>query len=129
MDPLNKAAEEKCLSFEEIHNAILGSNICSDQRVKLSLRTNSILDKPEAAEVSIDNFRINISANVSTHPESGEIINNQPFEVISWEINTFKLEEGCETPPDGGITRKSFSDNDESIKYFLEKIAIYQSRS
>ena len=129
MDPLNKAAEEKCLSFREIHNAILGSNICSDQRVKLSLRINSILDKPEAAEVSIDNFRINISANVSKHPESGKLINHQPFEVISWEINTFKLEEGCETPPDGGITRKSFSDNYESIKYFLEKIAIYQSRS
>ena len=90
---------------------------------------NLLLEKPEAAEISLDGFRMNISANVSEHPVSGECINAEPFEVISWQTNTFSLEEGCETPPDSGIKRKTFGRSEDSIEYFFSQISKTQSRS
>ena len=88
-----------------------------------------MIEKPEAAEISLDGFRMNISANVSEHPVSGECINPEPFEVISWQTNTFSLEEGCETPPDSGIKRKTFERSEDSIEYFFSQISKIQSRS
>ena len=65
MDPLKKAAEDKCLSFETIHETLKESEILRDQSLKLTYRVNPLTDKPEAAEFSSGRFRINISANVS----------------------------------------------------------------
>ena len=129
MDPLIKAAENKCLSFESIHEALNESNVFLDESIKISFRINPLLEKPEAAEISLDGFRMNISANVSEHPVSGECINPEPFEVISWQTNTFSLEEGCETPPDSGIKRKTFERPEDSIEYFFSQISKVQSRS
>ena len=129
MDPLKKAAENKCFSFESIHETLNKSNIFLDKSIKLSFRINPLLEKPEAAEISLDGFRMNISANVSEHPVSGECINPEPFEVISWHTNTFSLEEGCETPPDSGIKRKTFERPEDSIEYFFSQISKVQSRS
>ena len=129
MDPLIKAAENKCLSFESIHETLNESNVFLDESIKISFRMNPLLEKPEAAEISLDGFRMNISANVSEHPVSGECINPEPFEVISWQTNTFTLEEGCETPPDSGIKRKTFGRSEDSIEYFFSQISKIQSRS
>ena len=129
MDPLKNAAVDKCLSFESIHKAIEESEILKDESVEVTFRIHPLTDKPEAAELSIGRFRINISANVREHPVTGECINQEPYEVISWQINTFTLEEGCETPPDSGISRKVFENADNSIEYFLSQIAELQSRS
>ena len=129
MDPLIKAAKNKCLSFESIHEALNESNVFLDESIKISFRINPLIDKPEAAEISLDGFRMNISANVSEHPISGECINPEPFEVISWQTNTFSLEEGCETPPDSGIKRKTFGRSEDSIEYFFSQISKTQSRS
>ena len=129
MDPLKKAAVDKCLSFESIQKAIKESEILKDESLKVTFRVNPLTDKPEAAELSSGRFRINISANVREHPITGECINREPYEVISWQINTFSLEEGCETPPDSGISRKVFENADNSIEYFLSQIAELQSRS
>ena len=129
MDPLIKAAKNKCLSFESIHEALNESNVFLDESIKISFRMNLLLEKPEAAEISLDGFRMNISANVSEHPVSGECINAEPFEVISWQTNTFSLEEGCETPPDSGIKRKTFGRSEDSIEYFFSQISKVQSRS
>lgn len=129
MDPLIKAAENKCLSFEGIHKTLNESNVFLDESIKISFRINPLLEKPEAAEISLDGFRMNISANVSEHPVSGECINPEPFEVISWQINAFSLEEGCETPPDSGIKRKTFGRSEDSIEYFFSQISKTQSRS
>ena len=129
MDPLIKAAENKCLSFESIHETLNESNVFLDESIKISFRMNPLLEKPEAAEISLDGFRMNISANVSEHPVSGECINPEPFEVISWQTNTFRLEEGCETPPDSGIKRKTFGRSEDSIEYFFSQLSKIQSRS
>ena len=129
MDPLTKAAEEKCLSLETIHETLKESEILRDESLKLIYRVNPLTDKPEAAEFSLGRFRVNISANVSRHPVTDECINQKPFEVISWQDNSFHLEEGCETPPDSGITRKVFENADSSIEYLLKQIADVQSRS
>ena len=129
MDPLIKAAENKCLYFEGIHETLNESNVFLDESIKISFRINPLLEKPEAAEISLDGFRMNISANVSEHPVSGECINPEPFEVISWQTNTFSLEEGCETPPDSGIKRKTFERPEDSIEYFFSQISKVQSRS
>ncbi len=129
MDPLKKAAADKCLSFESIHKAIEESEIHRDESLKVTFRINPLTDKPEAAEFSLGRFRINISANVREHPVTGECINQEPFEVISWQINTFSLEEGCETPPDSGISRKVFENADNSIEYFFRQISDFQSRA
>ena len=129
MDPLIKAAENKCLSFEGIHETLNESNVFLDESIKISFRINPLLEKPEAAEISLDGFRMNISANVSEHPVSGECINPEPFEVISWQTNTFSLEEGCETPPDSGIKRKTFERPEDSIEYFFSQISKIRSRS
>ena len=129
MDPLKKAALDKCLSFESIHKAIKESEILKDESLEVSSRINPLTDKPEAAELSLGRFRINISANVREHPVTGKCINQQPYEVVSWQINSFSLEEGCETPPDSGISRKVFENADNSIEYFLSQIAELQSRS
>ena len=129
MDPLKKAAVDKCLSFESIHKAIKESEIFREETTNITFRINPLTDKPEAAEFSSDKFRINISANVREHPVTGECINREPYEVISWQINTFSLEEGCETPPDSGIKRKIFKNADDSIEYFLRQISDLQSRA
>jgi len=128
VDPLIKAAENKCLSFESIHETLNESNVFLDESIKISFRMNPLLEKPEAAEISLDGFRMNISANVSEHPVSGECINPEPFEVISWQTNAFSLEEGCETPPDSGIKRKIFKKSEDSIEYFFSQISKIQSR-
>jgi hypothetical protein len=128
VDPLIKAAENKCHSFEGIHETLNESNVFLDESIKISFRINPLLEKPEAAEISLDGFRMNISANVSEHPVSGECINPEPFEVISWQTNTFSLEEGCETPPDSGIKRKTFERPEDSIEYFFSQISKVQSR-
>ena len=129
MDPLKKAAVDKCLSFESIQKAIKESEILKDKSLKVTFRVNPLTDKPEAAELSSGRFRINISANVREHPVTGECINQEPYEVVSWQINTFSLEEGCETPPDSGIKRKVFENADNSIEYFFRQISELQSRS
>ena len=129
MDPLKKAAEDKCLSFETIHETLKESEILRDESLKLTYRVNPLTDKPEAAEFSLGRFRVNISANVSRHPLTDECINQKPFEVISWQDNSFHLEEGCETPPDSGISRKVFKNADSSIEYLFKQIAEIQSRS
>ena len=129
MDPLKKAAVDKCLSFESIQKAIKESEILKDESLKVTFRVNPLTDKPEAAELSSGRFRINISANVREHPITGECINREPYEVISWQIKTFSLEEGCETPPDSGINRKVFENVDNSIEYFFRQISEIQSRS
>jgi len=129
MDPLKKSAQDKCLSFASVHDALIKSETLSDESIKVSFRINPLTDKPEAAEVSLGNFRVNISANVRSHPVTGDCINAEPFEVISWKTNAFSLEEGCETPPDGGISRKVFGDPEVSIEYFLSQISKLQSRS
>ena len=129
MDPLIKAAKNKCLSFESIHETLNESNVFLDESIKISFRMNPLLEKPEAAEISLDGFRMNISANVSEHPVSGECINPEPFEVISWQTNAFSLEEGCETPPNSGIKRKIFKKSEDSIEYFFSQISKTQSRS
>ena len=129
MDPLKKAAVDKCLSFESIQKAIKESEILKDESLKVTFRVNPLTDKPEAAELSSGRFRINISAHVREHPITGECINREPYEVISWQINTFSLEEGCETPPDSGINRKVFENVDNSIEYFFRQISEIQSRS
>ena len=77
MDPLKKAAEDKCLSFETIHETLEGSGILRDESLKLTYRVNPLTDKPEAAEFSLGRFRVNISANVSRHPVTDECINQQ----------------------------------------------------
>jgi hypothetical protein len=128
MDPLKKAAEDKCLSFETIHEILKESEILRDESLKLIYRVNPLTDKPEAAEFSLGRFRVNISANVSRHPVTGECINQEPFEVIAWQDNSFRLEEGCETPPDSGINRKIFGNADSSIEYLFKQIAEIQSR-
>ena len=64
MDPLKNAAVDKCLSFESIHKAIKESEILKDESLEVSFRINPLTDKPEAAELSLGRFRINISANV-----------------------------------------------------------------
>jgi hypothetical protein len=128
VDPLIKAAKNKCLSFESIHETLNESNVFLDESIKISFRMNPLLEKPEAAEISLDGFRMNISANVSEHPVSGECINPEPFEVISWQTNAFSLEEGCETPPDSGIKRKIFKKSEDSIEYFFSQISKIQSR-
>ena len=84
MDPLKKAAVDKCLSFESIQKAIKESEILKDESLKVTFRVNPLTDKPEAAELSSGRFRINISANVREHPITGECINREPYEVISW---------------------------------------------
>ena len=129
MDPLKKAAVDKCLSFESIQKAIKESEILKHKSLKVTFRVNPLTDKPEAAELSSGRFRINISANVREHPVTGECINQEPYEVVSWQINTFSLEEGCETPPDSGIKRKVFENADNSIEYFFRQISELQSRS
>ena len=58
-----------------------------------------------------------------------ECINHEPFEVVSWQDNSFRLEEGCETPPDSGISRKVFENADSSIEFLFKQIAEIQSRS
>tara|TARA_B100001996_G_scaffold383044_1_gene377053 strand:- start:1204 stop:1593 length:390 start_codon:yes stop_codon:yes gene_type:complete len=129
VDPLKKAAVDKCLSFERIHKAINESEIFREEAPNITFRINPLTDKPEAAEFSSGRFRINISANVREHPVTGECINLEPYEVISWQINTFSLEEGCETPPDSGINRKIFKNADNSIEYFFSQISDLQSRA
>ena len=129
MDPLKKAAVDKCLSFESIHKSIKESELFREETSNITFRINSLTDKPEAAEFISGRFRINISANVKEHPVTGECINQEPYEVISWQINTFSLEEGCETPPDSGINRKIFKNADNSIKYFFKQISDLQSRA
>ena len=129
MDPLKKAAVDKCLSFESIHKSIKESELFREETSNITFRINPLTDKPEAAEFISGRFRINISANVKEHPVTGECINQEPYEVISWQINTFSLEEGCETPPDSGINRKIFKNADNSIEYFFSKISQHQSRS
>ena len=129
MDPLKNAAVDKCASFESIHKAIKESEILKDESVEVTFRINPLTDKPEAAELSCGRFRINISANVREHPVTGECINQQPYEVVSWQINSFSLEEGCETPPDSGISRKVFENADGSIEYLFRQISDIQSRS
>ena len=129
MDPLKKAAVDKCLSFESIQKAIKESEILKHKSLKVTFRVTPLTDKPEAAELSSGRFRINISANVREHPVTGECINQEPYEVVSWQINTFSLEEGCETPPDSGIKRKVFENADNSIEYFFRQISEIQSRS
>ena len=129
MDPLKKAAVDKCLSFESIHKVIEESEKLKDESLKVTFRINPLTDKPEAAELSLGRFRINISANVREHPVTGECINQQPYEVVSWQINSFSLEEGCETPPDSGISRKVFENSDSSIEYLFRQISDIQSRS
>ena len=129
MDPLKNAAVDKCLSFESIHKAIKESEILKDESLEVSFRINPLTEKPEAAELSLGRFRINISANVREHPVTGECINQQPYEVVSWQINSFSLEEGCETPPDSGISRKVFENADGSIEYLFRQISDIQSRS
>ena len=52
MDPLKKAAEDKCLSFETIHKTLKESEILRDESLKLIYRFNPLTDKPEAAEFS-----------------------------------------------------------------------------
>ncbi len=129
MDPLKKAAVDKCLSFESIHKSIKESELFREETSNITFRINPLTDKPEAAEFISGRFRINISANVREHPVTGECINQEPYEVISWQINTFSLEEGCETPPDSGINRKIFKNADNSIKYFFKQISELQSRA
>ncbi|MAJ30068.1 MAG: hypothetical protein CMQ73_02280 [Gammaproteobacteria bacterium] len=129
MDPLKKAAVDKCLSFESIHKSIKESELFREETSNITFRINPLTDKPEAAEFISGRFRINISANVKEHPVTGECINQEPYEVISWQINTFSLEEGCETPPDSGINRKIFKNADNSIKYFFKQISDLQSRA
>ncbi len=129
MDPLKKAAVDKCLSFESIHKSIKESELFREETSNITFRINPLTDKPEAAEFISGRFRINISANVREHPVTGECINQEPYEVISWQINTFSLEEGCETPPDSGINRKIFKNADNSIKYFFKQISDLQSRA
>ena len=129
MDPLKNAAVDKCLSFESIHKAIKESEILKDESLKVTFRINPLTEKPEAAELSLGRFRINISANVREHPVTGVCINQQPYEVVSWQINSFSLEEGCETPPDSGISRKVFKNADGSIEYLFRQISDIQSRS
>ena len=129
MDPLKKAAVDKCLSFESIHKSIKESELFREETSNITFRINPLTDKPEAAEFISGRFRINISANVKEHPVTGECINQEPYEVISWQINTFSLEEGCETPPDSGINRKIFKNADNSIKYFFKQISELQSRA
>ena len=129
MDPLKNAAVDKCLSFERIHKAINESEIFREEAPNITFRINPLTDKPEAAEFSSGRFRINISANVREHPVTGECINLEPYEVISWQSNTFSLEEGCETPPDSGINRKIFKNADNSIEYFFSQISDLQSRA
>ena len=129
MDPLKNAAVDKCLSFESIHKAIKESEILKDESLEVSFRINPLTDKPEAAELSLGRFRINISANVREPPVTGKCINQQPYEVVSWQINSFSLEEGCETPPDSGISRKVFENADGSIEYLFRQISDIQSRS
>ena len=129
MDPLKNAAVDKCLSFESIHKAIKESEILKDESLEVSFRINPLTDKPEAAELSLGRFRINISANVREHPVTGKCINQQPYEVVSWQINSFSLEEGYETPPDSGISRKVFENADGSIEYLFRQISDIQSRS
>ena len=129
MDPLKKAAVDKCLSFERIHKAINESEIFREEAPNITFRINPLTDKPEAAEFNSGRFRINISANVREHPVTGECINLEPYEVISWQSNTFSLEEGCETPPDSGINRKIFKNADNSIEYFFSQISDLQSRA
>ena len=129
MDPLKNAAVDKCLSFESIHKAIKESEILKDESLEVSFRINPLTDKPEAAELSLGRFRINISANVREHPVTGKCINQKPYEVVSWQINSFSLEEGCETPPDSGISRKVFENADGSIEYLFRQISDIQSRS
>ena len=129
MDPLKNAAVDKCLSFESIHKAIKESELLKDESLKVTFRINPLPDKPEAAELSLGRFRINISANVREHPVTGKCINQQPYEVVSWQINSFSLEEGCETPPDSGISRKVFENADGSIEYLFRQISDIQSRS
>ena len=129
MDPLKNAAVDKCLSFESIHKAIKESEILKDESLEVSFRINPLTDNPEAAELSLGRFRINISANVREHPVTGKCINQQPYEVVSWQINSFSLEEGCETPPDSGISRKVFENADGSIEYLFRQISDIQSRS
>ena len=60
MDPLKNAAVDKCLSFESIHKAIEDSEILKDESLEVSFRINPLTDKPEAAELSLGRFRINI---------------------------------------------------------------------
>ena len=129
MDPLKKAAVDKCLSFESIHKSIKESELFREETSNITFRINPLTDKPEAAEFISGRFRINISANVREHPVTGECINQEPYEVISWQINTFSLEEGCETPPESGINRKIFKNADNSIKYFFKQISDLQSRA
>ena len=129
MDPLKNAAVDKCLSFESIHKAIKESEILKDESLEVSFRINPLTDKPEAAELSLGRFRINISANVREHPVTGKCINQQPYEVVSWQINSFSLEDGSETPPDSGISRKVFEYADGSIEYLFRQISDIQSRS
>ncbi len=129
MDPLKKAAVDKCLSFESIHKSIKESELFREETSNITFRINPLTDKPEAAEFISGRFRINISANVKEHPVTGECINQEPYEVISWQINTFSLEEGCETPPESGINRKIFKNADNSIKYFFKQISDLQSRA
>ena len=129
MDPLKKAAVDKCLSFESIHKSIKESELFREETSNITFRINPLTDKPEAAEFISGRFRINISANVREHPVTGECINQEPYEVISWQINTFSLEEGCETPPDSGINRKIFKNAENSIKYFFKQISDLQSRA
>ena len=129
MDPLKKAAVDKCLSFESIHKSIKESELFREETSNITFRINPLTDKPEAAEFISGRFRINISANVKEHPITGECINQEPYEVISWQINTFSLEEGCETPPESGINRKIFKNADNSIKYFFKQISDLQSRA
>ena len=129
MDPLKKAAVDKCLSFESIHKSIKESELFREETSNITFRINPLTDKPEAAEFISGRFRINISANVKEHPVTGECINQEPYEVISWQINTFSLEEGCETPPDSGISRKVFEKADGSIEYLFRQISDIQSRS
>tara|TARA_Y100000746_G_scaffold227993_1_gene235424 strand:- start:2998 stop:3387 length:390 start_codon:yes stop_codon:yes gene_type:complete len=129
VDPLKKAAVDKCLSFESIHKSIKESELFREEASNITFRINPLTDKPEAAEFISGRFRINISANVKEHPVTGECINQEPYEVISWQINTFSLEEGCETPPDSGINRKIFKNADNSIKYFFKQISDLQSRA
>tara|TARA_Y100000994_G_C15599977_1_gene404220 strand:- start:129 stop:518 length:390 start_codon:yes stop_codon:yes gene_type:complete len=129
VDPLKKAAVDKCLSFESIHKSIKESELFREETSNITFRINPLTDKPEAAEFISGRFRINISANVKEHPVTGECINQEPYEVISWQINTFSLEEGCETPPESGINRKIFKNADNSIKYFFKQISDLQSRA
>jgi|TARA_Y100000996_G_scaffold410389_1_gene392672 hypothetical protein len=129
VDPLKKAAVDKCLSFESIHKAIKESEIFRKETPNITFRINPLTQKPEAAEFSSGRFRVNISANVRENPVTGECINEEPYEVISWEINSFSLQEGCETPPESGINREIFKNADNSIEYFFSKISQHQSRS